>query len=75
MMPIDHGWREHDIARLQREADRRRALQEDRRRMLENAAAFIFVVLLLVLGAWLIDRLSAYNRNMACIQSHHHSCS
>jgi hypothetical protein len=56
------------------EADRRRMLDDDRRRMLQNVAAFVFIVLLLGLGAWIIDRLSAYNRNLLCIQSHRRDC-
>ena len=47
---------------------------EDRWRMLQNLAAFAVVVILLVLGTWLIDRLRAYSRTMACIESGHRSC-
>jgi hypothetical protein len=47
---------------------------EDRQRMRENLAALAAVVVLLVLGTWLIDRLSAYSRNLACIESGHRSC-
>ena len=47
---------------------------EDRRRMLQNVAALALVVVLLVLGTWLIDRLRAYSRTLACIDSGHRSC-
>jgi hypothetical protein len=42
--------------------------------MLENLGALAVVVVLLVLGAWLIERLQAYSRTMACIESGHRSC-
>jgi hypothetical protein len=42
--------------------------------MIENLAAFAVVVVLLVLGAWMIERLQAYSRTMACIESGHRSC-
>jgi len=47
---------------------------EDRRRMQQNFAALVAVVVLLVLGVWMIDRLKAYSRAMACIESGHRSC-
>jgi hypothetical protein len=47
---------------------------EDRQRMRENLAALAAVVVLLLLGAWMIERLSAYSRNLACIESGHRSC-
>jgi hypothetical protein len=47
---------------------------EDRQRMRENLAALAAVVVLLVLGAWLIERLSAYSRTLACIEYGHRSC-
>jgi hypothetical protein len=47
---------------------------EDRRRMQQNLAALVAVVVLLVLGAWMIDRLKAYSRAMACIESGQRSC-
>jgi hypothetical protein len=34
----------------------------------------VFIAGLLVLGAWLIDRLAAYNRNVACLTSHARHC-
>ena len=57
-----------------REIDRRRAEAEDRQRMLQNAAAIVFIVVFVCFSAWLIDRLAAYNRNLSCLQSHHRNC-
>ncbi len=42
--------------------------------MRQNLAAFVAVVILLAAGAWLVDRLAAYSRTMACIESGHRSC-
>ena len=42
--------------------------------MQQNLAAFLLVVVLLVVGAWLIDRLKAYSRAMACLESGHRYC-
>src|SRR5262245_33785691 len=47
---------------------------EDRRRMRQNLAAFALVVVLLVLGAWMIERLRIYSRTLACIESGQRSC-
>jgi hypothetical protein len=47
---------------------------EDRRRMQQNLAALVVVIGLLVLGTWLIDRLMAYSRTLACIEFGHRSC-
>jgi hypothetical protein len=47
---------------------------EDRRRMQQNLAALAVLVVLLVLGAWLIDRLMAYSRTLACIEFGHRNC-
>ena len=42
--------------------------------MQQNLAALAVVVVLLVLGAWMIDRLMAYSRTLACIEFGHRSC-
>ena len=47
---------------------------EDRQRMRQNLAALVAVVVLLALGAWLIDRLAAYSRTLACIEAGHRNC-
>jgi hypothetical protein len=47
---------------------------EDRRRMQQNWAALAVVIVLLVLGTWLIERLSVYSRTLACIESGHRNC-
>ena len=46
----------------------------DRLRMEQNLGALIAVVLIVTLGAWLIDRLAAYSRTMACIDAGHRNC-
>jgi hypothetical protein len=47
---------------------------EDRRRMQQNLAAFLLVIVLLVLGAWMIERLKAYSRTLACLESGQRYC-
>src|SRR3954470_3781841 len=47
---------------------------EDRRRMQQNLAAFLLVVALLVAGAWMIERLKAYSRPLACLEAGHRYC-
>lgn len=47
---------------------------EDRQRMQQNWAALVAVVVLLGLGVWLIDRLQAYSRAIACIEFGHRNC-
>jgi hypothetical protein len=47
---------------------------EDRRRMQQNLAALAVVVVLVLLGAWMIERLRIYSRTMACIESGHRNC-
>ena len=42
--------------------------------MRQNLAVLAVVVVLLVLGVWMIDRLRAYSRAMACIESGSRSC-
>ena len=47
---------------------------EDRRRMQQNLATLALVVVLVVLGMWMIERLRVYARTMACIEYGHRSC-
>ena len=47
---------------------------EDRRRMQQNVAAFLLVVALLLIGAWMIERLQAYSRTLACLEAGHRYC-
>ena len=47
---------------------------DDRRRMQQNLAALALVVVLVVTGAWLIERLRIYSRTMACIEAGHRDC-
>jgi flagellar biogenesis protein FliO len=47
---------------------------EDRRRMQQNLAAFLLVIVLLVAGAWMIERLKAYSRTLACLEYGHRYC-
>ena len=47
---------------------------EDRRRMQQNLAAFLLVVVLLFVGAWMIERLKSYSRTLACLEAGHRYC-
>ena len=47
---------------------------EDRKRMQQNLAAFLLVVGLLIAGAWMIERLKAYSRTLACLEAGHRYC-
>jgi cytochrome oxidase assembly protein ShyY1 len=42
--------------------------------MQQNLAVLALVVVLLVLGAWMIERLRIYSRTMACVETGHRSC-
>jgi hypothetical protein len=48
---------------------------EDRLRMQQNLGAFVAVLVIVVAGGWLIDRLTTYSRNMACLTAGHRNCS
>ena len=47
---------------------------EDRLRMQQNLGALVAVLLIVVVGAWLIDRLSTYSRTLACLEAAHRNC-
>jgi len=49
------------------------ALQE-RRRMQQNLAACLLVIVLLVTGAWIVERLKVYSHTLACLESGHRHC-
>jgi hypothetical protein len=40
----------------------------------QNLAAFAVVILIVVLGTWLIERLQTYSRLQACIEAGHRNC-
>ena len=42
--------------------------------MQQNVGALIAVLLIVVLGAWLIDRLTTYSRTLACLEAGHRNC-
>ena len=74
MTPGDDDVPAADQGHARNAAARRAADEADRLRMLQNLAAFIFIVIFMCFGAWLIDRLAAYSRNMECIQARHRNC-
>ena len=45
-----------------------------RLRARQNWAAFALIVVLVVCGAWLIERLAAFSRAMACYEFGHRNC-
>ncbi|HSR82480.1 MAG TPA: hypothetical protein VLL28_17040 [Hyphomicrobiaceae bacterium] len=47
---------------------------EDRRRMQQNLAACLLVVVLIVTGAWIVERLKIYSRTLACLEPGHRHC-
>lgn len=47
---------------------------EDRRRVQQNFAACLLVVVFIVAGAWILERLKIYSRTLACLQSGHRQC-
>lgn len=52
-----------------REARRRDDLRsEDRRRMLENIGALVFVILFMSFSFWVVDRVLSYSNNVSCLQ-------
>jgi hypothetical protein len=49
-------------------------LLEDRLRMQQNIGAFVVALVLVVFGAWLVDRLHYYSRVQACLEAGHRNC-
>lgn len=56
------------VARRPSRAELRAA---DRRRMLENLAALVFLIAFMALSFWVIDRIGAYSRALDCMQFRH----
>jgi ferric-dicitrate binding protein FerR (iron transport regulator) len=46
----------------------------DRRRMLENLAALVFIVCLMALAFWVMDRMSGYSHNVTCLSARLKEC-
>jgi hypothetical protein len=47
---------------------------EDRRRMQQNMAACLVVVVLIVSGAWVLERLRVYSHTLTCLEFGHYPC-
>ena len=56
------------VARRPSRAELRSA---DRRRMLENLAALVFLVAFMALSFWVMDRIAGYSRALDCMQFRH----
>jgi len=46
----------------------------DRRRMLENLAALVFIVFFMALAFWVMDRVTAYSQNVTCLSARLKEC-
>jgi ferric-dicitrate binding protein FerR (iron transport regulator) len=46
----------------------------DRRRMLENLAALVFIVCFMALAFWVMDRVTAYSHNVTCLSARLKEC-
>jgi hypothetical protein len=60
-----------DLAQFEQEAGH----DDYRHRMLVNAAAFIFTVLLVLAGVWLATTMTTMQRNQDCVLAGHLACS
>ncbi len=58
---------------VQRRPSREELRSADRRRMLENLAAAVFLVAFMMLAFWVIDRIGSYSRALDCMQFRHSS--
>jgi hypothetical protein len=47
---------------------------EDRLRMRQNVAAFLVIVAIVGVGAWLMDSLHYHSRLQACVEAGHRNC-
>ena len=56
-------------------ADERAELRaEDRRRMMENAVALVFVLVFVLFALWVVDGLISYSKNVTCLQFKQRNC-
>lgn len=46
----------------------------DRRRMLENLAALVFIACFMALAFWVMDRVMAYSHNVTCLSARLKEC-
>jgi hypothetical protein len=53
---------------------RHAADDDDRLRMRQNMAAFLAVVVIVGVGAWLMDSLHYQSRLQACVEAGHRNC-
>ncbi len=71
---------ERKLARLRRRNPqivdplRRLEDEDERRRVLQNLVAAVLIMLLIVSGFWLIDRLRTSARIEACLEAGHRNC-
>jgi hypothetical protein len=59
-----------DLAKFERGAE----ADDYRHRMMVNAAAFLFVAVLIGTGLWLADTMAAMRRNQDCVLAGHRNC-
>ena len=57
-------------ARLARDSD----VEEDRLRMRQNVAAFLAIVAIVGVGAWLMESLHYHSRLQTCVEAGHRNC-
>ena len=69
LIPFPRRRSEADEA--QRQDDLR---SEDRRRMLQNAAALVFLLAFMALSFWVVDRVLTYSQNVSCLQFKLRNC-
>jgi hypothetical protein len=49
-------------------------VEEDRLRMRQNVAAFLAIVAIVGVGAWLMENLHYYSRLQTCVEAGHRNC-
>lgn len=60
----------NDLAKYERGAD----IDDYRHRMIVNALAFVFVILLIAAGLWLADSMARMRKNQDCVLSGRRGC-